>query len=175
LGLEAGTNRAARGGMVEKEAPNSGSDDYYAIATAFRDLHRGLRLAELATRKHLGVSNAQLLVLEAASMRPGISINELAQITRTHQSSVSSVVAALRDRGYVDVRRGLEDFRVVRIRLKRRGRDVVKKAAAPNAHLLRDSVERLDSTERAALLRSLNTLLQAMKDPPAKSPRKKTS
>ena len=147
-----------------------------AIAEAFRDLERSIRLTEVAGRKKLGVSAAQLLILQALSVRPGLSVNDLAAISRTHQSSVSGVVSALKECGFIDVRRGHDDHRVVRLRLTARGRRLVERARGSTLNPTRDAIRRLTPEQRSDLLDSLTTLLDAMsaaRDEPPSTRRKK--
>ncbi len=133
------------------------------IAEAFRELEKSVRLTESAGRKQLGVSAAQLLILEALSIRPGLSINELTRISHTHQSSVSGVVVGLKEAGFVDVRRGHDDHREVRIRLTARGRKLIERAHSANLNPTRDGIQRLTPVQRTQLLGSLKALLEGMK------------
>ena len=60
-----------------------------------------LRITSRAVEKHFGLSGAQLFVLHALAKGPALSLNEVAERTRTHQSSVSVVVQRLVERGLV--------------------------------------------------------------------------
>jgi DNA-binding MarR family transcriptional regulator len=167
---KAGTASAAGESMQLTRPQNSASAEVHAIAEAFRDLERSIRLTEVAGRKQLGVSAAQLLILEALSARPGLSINELAAVSRTHQSSVSGVVSGLKESGYIDVRRGHDDHRIVRLRLTTRGRRVIERAHGVPINPTRDGIQRLTPLQRTQLLDSLTTLLTAMSTARDESP-----
>ena len=170
----AGTASAAGEIMQSTRSQSLASAEVDAIAEAFRELERSIRLTEVAGRKQLGVSAAQLLILEALSARPGLSISELARISHTHQSSVSGVVSGLKESGYVEVRRGHDDHRIVRLRLTTRGRRMIERAHGTNLNPTRDGIQRLTPEQRTQLLDNLTTLLAAMSDARQKSPGQKT-
>src|ERR1041384_4256440 len=86
--------------------------DSQRILDSIRRLVRLLRLADRAAQNELGLSGAQLFVLQELGKTPSLSLNELAERTRTDQSSVSVVVTRLvaaglvaRDRDSRDARR----------------------------------------------------------------------
>src|SRR5436309_14700410 len=68
---------------------------------AVRSIVRALRINTRAIELKMGISLAQLFVLQQLAERPASSLNELAERTATHQSSVSVVVRRLVERGYV--------------------------------------------------------------------------
>jgi len=71
------------------------------ILDSIRRIVRMLRVASRAAEKDLGLSAAQLFVLHSLAKGPAASLNEVAERTRTHQSSVSVVVQRLVERGLV--------------------------------------------------------------------------
>ena len=71
------------------------------ILDSIRRIVRMLRVTSRAVEKHFGLSGAQLFVLHALGRGPAMSLNEVAERTRTHQSSVSVVVQRLVERGLV--------------------------------------------------------------------------
>jgi DNA-binding MarR family transcriptional regulator len=72
-----------------------------AILDSIRRVVRVLRVASRTAEKEVGLSGAQLFVLHALAKGPAQSLNEVADRTRTHQSSVSVVVQRLVERGLV--------------------------------------------------------------------------
>ncbi len=68
---------------------------------AVRSIVRALRVNTRAIELKMGISLAQLFVLQQLEDRPADSLNALAERTATHQSSVSVVVRRLVERGYV--------------------------------------------------------------------------
>src|SRR5438034_9222473 len=68
---------------------------------AVRSIVRALRINTRAIESKMGISLAQLFVLQQLADRPASSLNDLAERTATHQSSVSVVVRRLVEREYV--------------------------------------------------------------------------
>jgi DNA-binding MarR family transcriptional regulator len=93
-----------------------------------RSIVRALRLNTRAIERQLGVSLAQLWVLQILEDRPAESLNELAVATATHQSSVSVVVRRLVDAALVSRATASEDKRRVRIELTEGGRSLLERA-----------------------------------------------
>src|SRR6188768_2776524 len=79
----------------------SRADDTRAILDAVRRIVRTLHESSRAAEKSLGLTGAQLFVLQKLAEVPGLSLNALAAQTHTHQSSVSTVVSRLVERGLV--------------------------------------------------------------------------
>src|ERR671934_2557496 len=71
------------------------------IMDGIRTVVRALRINTRAIEKQMGISLAQLWVLQILAERPVDSLNELAVATATHQSSVSVVVRRLVERELV--------------------------------------------------------------------------
>src|SRR5215471_8983958 len=68
---------------------------------AVRSIVRAFRVNTRAIELKMGISLAQLFVLQQLTERPADSLNELAERTATHQSSVPVAVRHLAGRGYV--------------------------------------------------------------------------
>ena len=65
------------------------------VLDAMRRIVQALRESSRWAERHVGLSGAQLFVLQTLAETPGLSVNELAERTHTHQSSVSVVVSRL--------------------------------------------------------------------------------
>ena len=102
-GGSAGNGAAARdrGDAADAGTGQVGSAAVTSILDSFRRIIRSLRVASRATEKEFGLSAAQLFVLHALAKAPALSLNEVAERTRTHQSSVSVVVQKLVERGLI--------------------------------------------------------------------------
>ena len=98
------------------------------VMDGIRAVVRALRLNTRAIEKQLGISLAQLWVLQILAERPADSLNELAIATATHQSSVSVVVRRLVERELVTRTTANQDKRRVRIELTEAGRALLGKA-----------------------------------------------
>jgi DNA-binding MarR family transcriptional regulator len=129
-----------------------------AVRRIVRTLHESSRAAE----KTVGLSAAQLFVLQTLADLPGASLNALAARTHTHQSSVSTVVSRLVDRGLVLRAPSAADARRLELRLSAEGRRLVGRAPdAAQTRLIR-AVEQLPPARRGALARSLLDLTRSM-------------
>src|SRR5436189_2040003 len=92
------------------------------VMDGIRTVVRALRINTRAIEKQMGISLAQLWVLQILAERPADSLNELALATATHQSSVSVVVRRLVERELVTRTTANRDKRRVRIELTESGR-----------------------------------------------------
>src|SRR5919202_3148500 len=101
--------------------------DTRAVLDAVRRIVQALHESSRWAEKHLGLTGAQLFVLQILAEAPGLSLNELAARTHTHQSSVSTVVARLADRRLVVRAAAADDARRVRLRLSAEGRKLVRR------------------------------------------------
>ncbi len=98
------------------------------IMDGIRAVVRALRINTRAIEKQMGISLAQLWVLQILEQKPADSLNELALATATHQSSVSVVVRRLVERELVTRTTVSADKRRVRIELTEAGKSLLGKA-----------------------------------------------
>src|SRR5260221_4244976 len=98
------------------------------VVDAIRSIIQTLRISGRAVEQELGISSAQLYVLQELAERPEQSINDLAYNTFTHQSSVSMVVSRLVAADLVRRTPSRGDARRVSISLTPSGRALVRKA-----------------------------------------------
>jgi DNA-binding MarR family transcriptional regulator len=110
----------------------------------------------------VGVTGAQLFVLQVLARAPGSSINDLAARTFTHQSTVSVVVSRLVRRGLVDKRRAARDGRRVELRLSARGSALLRRAPRAAHARLVAALGRLPAAEGRRLSVLLERLVAAM-------------
>lgn len=93
-----------------------------------RAIVRALRVNSHALERRIGLSGAQLFVLQQLEEGPARSMNQLAERTLTHQSSVSVVVSRLVERGLVTRTTAESDARRTEIALSARGRATLRRA-----------------------------------------------
>ena len=84
----------------QQRQPDQTADDVRAALDAVRRIVQALR-AGADTGRLPGLTTAQVFALQQIAVHPGASINEIAALTFTHQSSVSVVVQRLVDRELV--------------------------------------------------------------------------
>jgi MarR family transcriptional regulator, lower aerobic nicotinate degradation pathway regulator len=129
-----------------------------AIRRIISVLRRSSRLAE----SEVGIGAAQLFVLQQLATAPAGSINELAERTYTHQSSVSVVVRRLVAQGLVELRPGSEDRRRRELRLTRAGKRLAARAPVPAQVRLIKGLRALSASQLRTLARLLNDLVRQM-------------
>jgi MarR family transcriptional regulator, lower aerobic nicotinate degradation pathway regulator len=95
---------------------------------AIRRILRAVRRSARRAERELGLSGAQLFVLQQLSARPASSLNDLADRTHTHQSSVSVVVRRLVERGLVTRTRAAADSRRLELGLSGAGRALLRRS-----------------------------------------------
>jgi DNA-binding MarR family transcriptional regulator len=133
-----------------------------AVLDGVRRIVQNLRESSRWAEKNLGMSGAQLFVLQKLAESPAQSVNALASRTHTHQSSVSTIVARLVAAGLIIRRRSASDARAVELDVTARGRRVVSRAPDAAQERLIDGITRLSPTRRRALASALSALGRAM-------------
>jgi DNA-binding MarR family transcriptional regulator len=132
------------------------------ILDSIRRVFRALRESSRSAETELGLSGAQLLVLQFLKSGTPLSINELAERTQTHQSSVSAVVAKLVDAGLVTRETSAQDGRRVEINLTASGSKLLNKKAAKLAQeRLIDAIADLPVNKQKELAELLTRVVHA--------------
>jgi Transcriptional regulators len=132
--------------------------DLTDVIDSIRSIIRTLRVSGREAEQKLGISSAQLFILQALRDTPDLSINELADLTFTHQSSVSMVVARLADGNLVTRGGAVDDGRKVVVSLTPAGRAMLKRSPdAGQAKLVR-ALGALPRSSLATLADNLSAL-----------------
>jgi DNA-binding MarR family transcriptional regulator len=129
---------------------------------ALRRIVRVLRLADREAEGAVGLSAAQLFVLQSLAAAPAHSLAELAERTLTDQSSVSTVVAKLVAKRLVTRRSAANDRRRVELRLTAAGEHVVRTAPRVPQSRLAEALRAMPAARRDDLVRSLEVLATAI-------------
>lgn len=131
------------------------------ILDAIRKILRALRESSRAAENELGLSGAQLLVLQLLKPGKALSINELAEKTQTHQSSVSTVVTRLVEANLVRRQASPTDGRKVEIALTSSGSRLLnKKAPLLAQEKLFFAIAQLPAAEQKQLGELLNRIVE---------------
>lgn len=133
-----------------------------AVLDGIRHVVRTLREASRDAERAVGLSAAQLFVLQRLAGGQPLSVNELAARTLTHQSSVSVVVAKLAEAGLVARARASTDARRLEVSLTPAGRAVLSRAPAATQDRLIAALALVGRPTRERLARDLHALLDAM-------------
>jgi DNA-binding MarR family transcriptional regulator len=148
------------GSHTSRQASRLG--DTQAVLDAVRRIVHALRASSRWAEHHVGLSGAQLFVLQKLDETTAMSVNELAERTHTHQSSVSTVVSRLVEKGLVRRTRSATDGRQVALTLTPRGQRVVGGAPDVAQERLIRGIDQLTSERRSQLAATLGDLAQAM-------------
>lgn len=130
-----------------------------------RRIVQALRESSRASERLLGVSGAQLFVLQTLAKSRALSLNALAERTQTHQSTVSVVVKRLVAEQLVQSRPSTSDRRRLELELTPRGSALLRRAPAAAVDRLVAGVQALSSRERATLAATLAKLSAGMRLP----------
>jgi DNA-binding MarR family transcriptional regulator len=133
-----------------------------AVLDCIRHIVRTLREASRNAERTVGLSAAQLFVLQRLAGARALSVNELAARTLTHQSSVSVVVTKLARRGLVERIRSSDDARRVEVSMTNAGRAVLARAPAATQDRLIAALALMGRPARSRLARDLGLLVDAM-------------
>src|ERR1043166_4650508 len=141
--------------------PPERSEDLTRSMDAIRSIVRALRLNTREIELKIGISLAQLFVLQQVAERPAESLNDLAERTATHQSSVSVVVRRLVDRGLGSRRPSAIDKRRVQIAATPAGLAMLRGAPRTIQARLITAMDRLSPHEQQMLADLLEKWLGA--------------
>lgn len=140
--------------------PREALEDTRTVMDAIRRIVRMLRVSARASERLVGISGAQLFVMQQLADAGPCSIGELAERTLTHQSSVSVVVSRLIERGLVTRRASEADARRAEVALSPSGRTLLRRAPPmAQAHLIA-GLGRMEASERSALAQGLAALVR---------------
>src|SRR4051812_16850364 len=139
------------------------SRDHRVLAmNGLRRVQHALRTASHRAESKLGVSGAQLFVLQQLADRPNASLAELAGMTMTDPSSVSAVVRRLIDDGRVTRKVAADDARRAELRLTKKGAAIVKKAPPMPQQQLTRALACMPTRDVARLAALLSVLADAL-------------
>ena len=96
----------------------------------------------------VGLSGAQLFVLHELEKASAMSLSELAEKTRTDQSSVSVVVSRLVEGGYIMRERDRRDARRLVLTLTKTGRSVAEESPPVAQEKILEILDRMQPAER---------------------------
>lgn len=134
--------------------PSSTISDSQAVIDSIRQIVHALQVGSRAAQQKVGLSGAQLFVLQTLALRGTMSVNELAAHSHTHQSSVSAVVTRLVEAKLVARTKSPNDARRLDLTATEAGLQTLKSSfVTPQARLIQ-SLQTLEPN-RLTQLRSL--------------------
>ncbi|OIQ77565.1 MarR family protein [mine drainage metagenome] len=135
--------------------------DPQTIMDALRRIVQALRQSSAHSEQSSNVTGAQALVLKHVAAREGLSVNELAGLTFTHQSTVSEVVSRLENRGLVVRVRAQDDGRRCELRLTDDGKAAVRNTTVTAQEKLMLALQELPPRTVSDLANGLEALIGA--------------
>src|SRR5580704_6885387 len=138
---------------------HTSDSDIRSILDSFRQIVQVLRLSATEAQQQLDLSAAQLFVLHKLGGGKGISMNELAQRTHTHQSSVSVVVQRLVEKRLVRRQRARLDARQVELTITAAGLRKLRSAPEAAQDRLIAAIKGMSAEQRRALGELLERLI----------------
>jgi len=154
--------KARRGDVATTRTAARGSAEVRDALDALRLIVQALRLGAREGEHRAGLSSAQLFALQRIAENPRASINDLAALTFTHQSSVSVVVQRLVDRGLVAKVAASDDRRRQVLAVTARGRRSLQRAPAAVQERLIAAVAALPPADCRRLAGSLRKIARAI-------------
>ena len=145
---------------MNRNSRSTASNEVRDVLDSIRRIVRLLRVSSRESEREVGLSSAQLFVIQKLHEADVLSVNELAERTHTHQSSVSVVVQALVDKKLVTRRRAADDARRMDVALTSAARARLKKAPNAAQDRIIEAIENLPGAVRTQLAQSLTRLVQ---------------
>lgn len=137
-------------------------EEVSSVLDGVRRIVQSLRESSRWAERYVGMSGAQLFVLQKLNESPAQSLNALAARTHTHQSSVSAIVTRLVDRGFVTRTRSTRDGRTIELGLSPSGKRLVDRAPDAAQQRLIRGIRQLPPARRRTLASTLAELGRAM-------------
>lgn len=147
------------GTQTKRSARNGAGDEIREVLDSIRRIVRLLRLSSREAERDVGLTGAQLFVLHKLAEAKLLSVNELAESTHTHQSSVSVVAQALVEKGLVARARAEDDARRLELTLTPAARTLLRKAPGAAQDRLIEALGKLPAATRSQLAKSLGRLV----------------
>ena len=149
---------SSKAGALLGSPPANG--DVRQALNALRQIVRSLRVSSRTAEQQVGLSGAQLFVLQCLARQSPCSVNQLSARTATDQSSVSVVVSRLVARGHVRRAPSKADRRSVELSLTKSGRALLERAPEAAQDRLIFAFGQLPKAELKALSRSLAKVVE---------------
>jgi DNA-binding MarR family transcriptional regulator len=138
------------------------SAEVRTVLDAFRRIVQALRAGARGGDRRVGLSSAQLFALQQVGEHPGASINDVAALTFTHQSSVSVVIQRLVRQRLVASVAARHDRRRQHLELTAAGRRVLRRAPVVVQEQLVAALAALPAAERRTLARALSEVARVV-------------
>ncbi len=162
MGTQVKARRPARAARARETggARETASEDIRHTLNSLRHIVRSLRVSSRNAEQQVGLSGAQLFVLQGLSRQGSCSVKDLAAYTATDQSSVSVVVSRLVAGGHVKRTPSKVDRRRVELSLTPSGRALLASAPEAAQERLLGALSQLEPPEVATLAALLGKVVE---------------
>lgn len=156
-----GTSDARRPAMRLRSTRKSTAYDR-RVLTALRRIVRAIDLYSRELKARCGLTVPQMVCLSALAGETGITAVDLALQVHLSPSTLVGILDRLERMEFVERERSSEDRREVRLTATPEGRRALKLSPSPLQDSLARGLERLSSTEQAAIARALERIVELM-------------
>jgi DNA-binding MarR family transcriptional regulator len=129
------------------------------ILDGFRVLVHGLQMGSRNSEEQVGLTGAQLFVMEKLRGATAMTVNELAAATHTHQSTISVVVSKLVKKKLVSRVRSAEDARVQMLSITKEGEAKLRDSPETVQDRLVNALKKMSRADRDQLVSLLRRVL----------------
>ncbi len=130
------------------------------ILDSLRRIVQALRQSS-AQAERSGLTGAQAFILKQIQANPGLSVNDLAALTCTHQSTMSEVAGRLEGRGLIVRRKSEKDGRRLELSLSPDGEAALGSGFETAQERLLGAIANLPEPATAQLAEGLTALIEA--------------
>ncbi len=151
--------RATPSSAPSRDVPTANDLVAAQVLRQFRQIFNTVRSHFQRVEASVGLGGAQVWALSVIAESPGIGVSRLARAMTIHQSTASSLVKTLVERGLVGVKRDASDRRAVMLRLLPAGVRLLERSPGPFAGVLPGALAALDPKTLARMEADLKLLI----------------
>ena len=145
--------------VTEKNKTNTAATE---VLRKFRQVFNAVKNHFQQLEKKVGIGGAQVWALSLMHEHPGIGVNDLSNLMDIHQSTASNLVKSLVTSELIEVRKNIEDKRIVELHINTAGKRILKKAPAPFSGVLPHALLQLNPKVLGRLNDDLSDLLELL-------------
>jgi DNA-binding MarR family transcriptional regulator len=132
------------------------------VLRKFRQVFNAVKNHFQQVEKKVGIGGAQVWALSLIHEHPGIGVNDLSNLMDIHQSTASNLIKSLVTSELVEVRKNIEDKRIVELHINSAGKRILKKAPTPFSGVLPHALLQLNPKVLVRLNDDLSDLLNLL-------------
>ena len=129
------------------------------IMDNFRRIVRGIRHSSQQSHRY-GLTSAQFFVLEQIGSQEGLSVNDIANLTFTHQSTVSEIIGRLVAKKFVSKTKSPQDQRKIVLSLTKKGQQALLSATRTPQEQLVKAILSLPTKKRSSFCKLLGEVVE---------------